>query len=241
MLTPTRTKALVAATVLASTALLGACSEDESPTAGMDAEELLATAAQTLSDTEGVTVDLTTESLPDGVNGITGAKGETNSSPAFSGSITVSIAGTAAEVPVVSVDGTVYAVLPFTSGYDVVDPTEYGAPDPATLVASDAGFVAVLNATEDAEAGTSVRGGSGNTEVLTPVTGTVDGEFVKQIIPAAAAETFDVEWLVTEDGELRTAEVSGVFYEGHEETTYTVNFTGYGKAAEITAPETKGQ
>ena len=34
-------------------------------------------------------------------------------------------------MPVVAVDGKVYAQLPLTTGYQDIDPAEYGAPDPA--------------------------------------------------------------------------------------------------------------
>ncbi len=233
---PRRVIAGVAA--VGALALLGACSND-SRTDTDDAASLLEAAASTLTDTDGVTVELSTPGLPSGVNGLTAAQGTANPSPAFSGTITVSIAGTAADVAVVSVGGTVYAVLPFTSGYQEVDPADYGAPDPASLVASDTGVAAMLRATTGAEVGDSVRGGPGNADVLTPVSGELLGKDVQAIIPNAAGDTFDVEWQITQDGELRTAEVTGVFYAESEETTYTLTFTEYGHATDIKAPETR--
>ena len=40
----------------------------------------------------------------------------------------------------------------------------------------------------------------------------------------------------TEDGELRRADLTGVFYAEGEEMTYTVTFSDYGTDKDITAP-----
>jgi lipoprotein LprG len=233
----TARRTAVAGAALALALTTAACTGEESATESKDAAELLSGGVDQLRATEGLTLDLSTESLPEGVSGITAARGVTNDSPAFEGSITVRMSGVAAEVPVVSVDGTVYATLPFTSAFQEVDPTEYGAPDPALLVTPDSGFPVLLENTDAAERGDAFRGGKDNAEELTPVTGTVSGDLMKQIIPSVAdTDTFDVEWGFADSGELRTAELTGVFYADSEEMTYTVDFTGYGEAAEITAP-----
>jgi lipoprotein LprG len=56
------------------------------------------------------------------------------------------------------------------------------------------------------------------------------------IIPSSSGDTFDVEWQVTDEGELRTATLTGVFYPRAEEMTYTVEFADYGIEQEIAAP-----
>ena len=56
-----------------------------------------------------------------------------------------------------------------------------------------------------------MRGGEDNKEVLTEYTGTVAGDAVKNIIPSAAGD-FDATYTITDDGELREAELTGVFY-----------------------------
>ncbi|CAN0425374.1 unnamed protein product, partial [Phaeothamnion confervicola] len=172
---------------------------------------------------------------PQGVSGITRAVGTVTDAPAFEGSITVVFAGQTVDVPVVAVDDTVYAQLPFTPGYDKVNPKEYGAPDPSGLVGED-GFAGLLGLTESPEEGESVRGGADNSEVLTTYTGTVPGEAMEAIIPSSSGESFDVEWQVTDEGELRTATLTGVFYPRAEEMTYTVEFADYGIEQEIAAP-----
>lgn len=233
MLSPTRltTAALAACLLLLTTA----CSDDDpSGPDGDTPEEALAAARTTLDETSGLTLRLETDDLPDGVTGVEVAEGVATHAPAFEGSITVNLVGQAVEVPVVAVDGTVYAELPFTSGFQDVDPGDYGAPDPAGLMDPDTGFSALLGETTDLEEGESVRGGSDNSEVLTEYSGTVTGDVMANIIPTASGD-FDVVYTITDD-ELRTARLTGVFYEDSESMTYTVTFDDYGTEQDITAP-----
>jgi lipoprotein LprG len=229
--------ATTAAAVLLSLPLLVACSGDEGggETEEATPEEVLADAAATLTETSGVALELSTDALPEGVSGITRAVGTITNAPAFEGSITVVFAGQTVDVPVIAVDDTVYAQLPFTPGYDKVNPKEYGAPDPSGLIGDD-GFAGLLGLTESPEAGESVRGGADNTEILTTYSGTVPGDAMDAIIPSSSGDTFDVEWQVSDDGELRRATLTGVFYPRAEPMTYTVDFADYGTEKDITAP-----
>ena len=233
---PARRLAALSAAVLMTVPALVACSDSSSDaTDDASPEEVLALASDTLSETSGVELSLSTDSLPAGVSGITKAVGLVTDAPAFDGSITVVFAGQNAEVPVIAVDDLVYAQLPFTPGWDTVNPKEYGAPDPSQLVGDD-GFPGLLDETESPEKGASVRGGDDNTEIFTTYTGTVQGEAMKSIIPSSSGDSFDVEWQVTDDGELRKATLVGVFYPQSEPMTYTVEFDGYGTEKDITAP-----
>lgn len=242
MLVPpwTRLRRTWCAVVVLMTALLvSGCTGGPADGSGEDApspEEVLAEAQETLNSTSGLRLNLATDSLPDGVAGILSAEGVSTAAPAFEGDLTVSLSGQSVTVPVVAVDGVVYAQLPFTKGFSEVDPREYGAPDPTQLLDPGSGFPALLTATEDLEAGDSVRGGSDNTEVLTEYTGTVTGDRMKAVIPSASGESFDVSWQVTEDGELRQAVLTGEFYPSSPPMTYTVDFSDYGTEQEITAP-----
>ncbi len=237
-----RTSGRLAATVTAallSVPTLAGCSGDE-PDAGSGSgkspEEVLAEASTKLADTTGVDLTLSAGALPEGVSGIAEAAGTVTDAPAFDGSITVVFAGQTAEVPVIAVDGKVFAQLPFTDGaWQKVNPKEYGAPDPASLV-GDEGFPGLLTLTESPEAGSSVRGGADNSEVLTTYSGTVPGDAMDAVIPSSSGDSFDVEWQVTEDGELRTATMTGVFYPHTDPMTYTVEFADYDIEKEITAP-----
>ncbi len=223
-------------------ALLSACSGDDgSGAADQDGdgeaspEEVLAQAKTTLDETPGVQIALTTDDLPEGTTGITSATGVATSAPAFEGQIAVSLAGNAVEVPVVAVDDEVYAELPLVPGFQPIDPAEYGAPDPSRLIDPDEGVSTLLTATESPVAGETVRGGADNTEVLTEYTGTVTDEVMTNLIPSAEGD-FDVVYTVTEDGELREAVLTGVFYPASSAMTYTVDLTDYGTEQDITAP-----
>ncbi len=240
MLTPSRGRTRIAAAVLtgALTALsLTACGGDSDGGGGSDAttEEVLAAAKTNLDETSGVNLTLSTDKLPDGVTGVEKAEGVGTHAPAFEGSITVVLSGQAFEVPVVAVDDKVYVQLPLTTGYQDIDPAEYGAPDPAQLMSTDAGFSALLPATTDVEKGESVRGGADNKEVLTEYTGSVSGDVVKNVIPTASGD-FDVTYTITDDDELRSAKLTGVFYQDSDPMTYVVTFEDYGTEKDIKAP-----
>lgn len=222
------------APVLLALLPLAACSGG-SDGPDVDPEAVLAEAQEVLAGTSGLRLDLTTDDLPEGVTGVTRAQGVATSAPAFDGVIEVPFAGTDVQVPVISVDGTVYAQIPLTTGWSEVDPAEYGAPDPAALVDPRTGFPGLLTATYGVEAGESVRGGEGNREVLTEYTGTVPGEAVAGIIPTAEGD-FDVTYTITDEGEVREAVLTGVFYPGADAMTYTVGLDDYGLEQEITAP-----
>ena len=91
--------------------LLGACSggDDEEPATPEDA---LAGAKTKLDETSGVSLALTTDQLPDGVDALSEASGVGTHAPAFEGDIKVIYNGLSVEVPVIAVDGRVYAKLP---------------------------------------------------------------------------------------------------------------------------------
>lgn len=236
--TPMRTLAGAFPGVLVGVVLLAGCSggDKSQATDQQTPEEVLAAAADTLAATSGVDLTLSTENLPKGVSGITRADGIATDAPAFEGTITVVYAGQSVDVPVVAVDKVVYAQLPFTTGYQDIDPGDYGAPDPAALVSDETGFGSLLSVTEGLEEGDSVRGGADNTEVLTTYTGTVPGAAMKKVIPSSSGDTFDAEYLVSDDGELRQAVLTGVFYPDSAEMTYTVDLADYGTTRDIVAP-----
>lgn len=228
-----RVSALVLAGVIALA--LTSCSKDEKAVGDKSPDAVMALAKKTLDETSGVNLTLATDGLPSGVTGITKATGVGTHAPAFDGTITVVLSGQAFDVPVIAVDGTVYAQLPLTPGWQDVDPADYGAPDPAQLMSTDAGFSSLLPATTGLEEGDSVRGGADNTEILTEFTGSVPDTAVKNVIPSATGD-FDATYTITADGELREATLTGVFYPDSDSMTYTIGFDDYGTEKEISAP-----
>lgn len=233
-----RLSALVLAAALALTG--GGCSDDdEKPGGGDDGptpEEVLELAKTSLDETSGVQISLTTDEVPSGVTGIKSATGVGAHPAAFEGEFELSVNGLPATAEVIAVGGTTYAknslLLP---DWTEIDPDEYGAPDPATLMEPDGGFSGLISAITDVEEGDTVRGGEGNREIFTEYTGTIPSSAVEALIPTAEGD-FDAVLTISEEGELRRAELTGVFYEDADALTYTLTLDDYGTEAEITAP-----
>lgn len=228
---PGHPRALLAVAVLALT--FAGCSGDDGGAQGTP-EEVLAAAKQALVSTSGISLSLTTDELPAGVDGILAASGVATSAPAFEGELKVSINGLDVDVPVVSVDGKVYAQLPFTASFAEVNPADYGAPDPARLMASGTGIAAWLTEATDVEGGDRVRQGE---SVLSSYAGTLSGQVVDASIPSAdESADFPVTFLVDDSGKLRSVVISGPFYGSEGDVEYTVGLDDYGTTKDIEAP-----
>jgi lipoprotein LprG len=224
--------AAVVTTVAVVAVTLTGCSGSEDD--GDDAADVLASAKQQLDETSGVRIRLTTESLPDGVDGVLDATGEGTHAPAFDGDIKLLFNEVTVDVPVVAVDGKVWAKIPFTTGFSDIDPAEYGAPDPADLMDPDAGVSTWLTEATGVEEGDRVRDGD---VVLTEYTGTLDGATIAAVIPSADdAATFDVTFQIDDDQRLVSADLSGPFYGDAGEVDYTLGLSDYGIEPDITAP-----
>lgn len=227
-----RTRVGVIVVLLATLLPLAACS-DGGGTNGTP-EEVLAAAKKTLDDTTGVTLALTTKELPDGVDGVLEAKGVGTHAPAFEGKLTVVVNGLDVDVPVVSVDGKVYARLPFTVSFAEVNPADYGAPDPAQLMDPDKGLSSWLTEATGVKAGDRVREGK---TVLSAYSGTLPGPVVDASIPSADEQgDFPVTFLIDEDGQLRSVRISGPFYGSKGTVDYTVDVDDYGTEKDIEKP-----
>ena len=238
-MTGTRAHRRLAAACAAALLVLTACSGDDGGGGGDEGpapEEVMAAAKTTLDETSGLNIRLTTPGLPEGVTGVAGSTGVVTNAPAFEGDIEVVLAGTTFKVPVVSVNGKVWAELPGTTVFQDIDPADYNAPDPAGFINGDTGFPSLLPATTDVTEGKSVRGGEGNKEILTTYTGTVPGDAMKKVIPSSAGDSFEATYEIANDEQLREATFVGVFYPDSEEMTYTVSFDDYGTEKAISKP-----
>lgn len=231
-----RSPLLLAACAVLGLGLLAGCGDDQKSVSDeRSPEQVMELAKTTLDETSGVNLSLKTTDLPAGVTGVKEATGVGVHPPAFDGSLTVMLSGTDFNVPVIAVDNKVYAQIPLTPGWSDVDPAEYGAPDPATLMSPETGFSSLLPATEGLKEGESVRGGEDNKEVLTEFTGTVPDSAVRNILPGATGD-FDATYTISADGELREAVLTGVFYPNTDSMTYTIGFEDYGTQKKIAAP-----
>jgi len=199
-----------------------------------DPRRTLAAAKRHLDDTSGVRVSLSTPTLPTGVDGLLRAEGVGTHAPAFRGTIKVGTQGITADADVVAVRRRVWAKLPFTVRFVAIDPTDYGAPDPAALLRPRHGLSSLLTAARQVRAGERVRSGR---RVLSSYTGTVPGDAVADVLPSASTTgRFRATFTVDDRGRLARAVLRGPFYPHADDVTYTIGFDHYGTSATITAP-----
>lgn len=224
---------VLVALVLALGALSG-CGGDSDTTKKTTPAEVMAGAKKLFDESKGVFITLSTKSVPTSGNAVLGAEGTVVHPSSFQGTVKVIFSGLTATVPITAVDGKVYAKMPLQTKFDVIDPAEYGAPDPAMFADPDNGLSSLLVKLDGLKKGDQVREGK---SVLTSYTGTLPGAVVKEIIPSASAsKTYKTTVGVDQDGFAQTVRVTGTFFAADGDVTYNVTFSGYGKAKKITAP-----
>ncbi|MCW2813257.1 MAG: hypothetical protein JWN84_712 [Nocardioides sp.] len=229
-----------AALVLAASLGLSACSDDDgsgssSTSEDVSPEESLAAAKTVLDGTSGVELTLATDDTPDSEAYLTEATGVITADPeAFEGTASGTFEGVpASDVEIVSVGGQVYAQI--FGGFQDFDLPKC-VPDPAGLLDPTSGFGAVLTEATQVSRGEAVRGGADNDEILTPYSATVPGAAVQNLLPCAPGAEFLATFNLDDDGRLRTADLTGEFFEGGSELTYTVAIDAYDVEQEITKP-----
>jgi lipoprotein LprG len=224
-----RRAATLAAGVLVALAGCGGGEPEES------AGDLLARAKTTLDDTSSLHFVLTSEGAPTTGTALTGGEGDIARPSSFDGTLQVLAAGSSLDLAVVSVDGTVYAQLPFTSGFSVVDPAQFGFGDPGALLDPDTGISQFLAEAQSAGLGEERRVDG---EVVREVTAEVPGDLVEDVLTSAdpsqpVQALFSV---ATESGQLRRAELTGPFYAAGQDATFTIELSDPDADVEITAP-----
>ena len=219
--------------VLAGLLLVTGCGNG-SESDGRSATQVMKEAKKNFDESRSVAIALSTDSTPTSGNGVLGATGTVTRAPAFEGEVKVLLSGLTATVPVTSVGGKVYAQLPLQPEFTVIDPTDYGAPDPAAFADPETGLSALLTRIEGLQEKGETRRGE---QVLTSYTGSLPGVAVKEVIPSAdAAQDYRTRVGVDGDGFARTVRVTGAFFAGGDEVTYDVQLDDYDKDVEITAP-----
>ena len=223
--------ALLALAMLAGPLMTG-CGGDSS---SESAPDLLARAKRTLDAADSAHFVLDSEGAPDTGTVLTGGEGDIARPSSFEGTLKVNALGSALDLKVVSVDGTVYAQLPFTTSYSVVDPAQFGFGDPGALLDPDTGISQLLAKAESAKLGEEKRVGG---DVVREVTAQIPGDLVEQILTSPDPSTpvqarFSI---ATKTGELRRAELTGPFYAADQDATFTLQLSDFGADVQITAP-----
>jgi hypothetical protein len=201
------------------------------------AAELLDRAKTTLDETESAHFVLTSDNAPTSGTLLVGGEGDIARPSSFEGTLQVLALGSTADLEVVSVDGTVYAQLPFTSGFSVVDPAQFGFGDPGALLDPETGISQLLAEADDAELGEERRVDG---EVVREVTAELPGDLVEQILTSEDPSTpVDARFSIAEEsGELRRAVLTGPFFSADDDATYTLELSDFGADVDITAPPT---
>lgn len=220
---------------------LAACSDDGSGDDGgsgdsqpEDATARLEAAADLLDGTSGVTFALEGTDLPDSGTVILGGEGVAVPPDALEGEIRLLFNGLPTTIPVVSVDGDLYADM-LGSGFEVVDADTLGFSDPGALIDPERGVSRLLRSGSDVAAGDEVRVDS---EVYDQITSTLPGELVDRVLTLAdPAAQVEATWAIDPDtGQLRRATLTGAFYDSGDSSTYTVTLDDYDEPVEISAP-----
>jgi LppX_LprAFG lipoprotein len=204
---------------------------------GESAPDLLARAKTTLDDASSAHFVLESENAPGTGTLLVGGEGDIARPASFEGTLQVLALGSTLDLAVVSVDGTVYARLPFSSTFSVVDPAQFGFGDPGALLDPETGISQLLEAAGSAELGEERRVDG---EVVREVTAELPGELVEQILTSAdPAQPVQARFsIATETGELRRAELVGPFFAAGDDATYRLDLSDFGADVEITAPPT---
>jgi lipoprotein LprG len=228
-----RTGTTVLALALLLAPALAACSSEP----GESASDLLERARTTLDEAQTAHFVLDSEGAPAAGTTLVGGEGDIARPASFSGTLRVSALGGSIEVDVVSVDGTVYAQLPFAPGFSVVDPAQFGVGDPGALLNPDTGISQLLSSAEDAQLGKEKRVDG---EVVREVTASIPGDLVEQVLsskdPAQAVQARMS--IATGSGQLRRVELTGPFFSADADATYTLALSDFGADVQITAPPT---
>jgi lipoprotein LprG len=225
-----------AAVVLVLLSGLAGCGGDDKVEVPKTADppKALAAAKKHFDDAASVHLNLSTNSKPSSGDAVLGADGTLTHQPAFDGKVKVLLSGFNADVPIVAVGGKVYAKLPLTPKYATIDPSEYGAPDPAEFADTDKGISGLLLKMKGVKKAGSERVGK---QVVTRYAGTLAGSLVAPIIPSADdSGTYDTVVGLDQDDRLVTLDVTGEFFSGGGDETYTISFDDYDKSVKITAP-----
>ena len=199
-------------------------------------KEALSAAQQRFVEAGSVGFDLQQSAIPEGHDGVSAANGSgiiDKATPKFRGQVTGVIDGNSAGVEIIAIDEETWMSF-FTEDFNPVEMSDLGAPNPAEFFRTGSGVDRILESTTGAKAGERTRNGD---TVLQEYRGTVPAQEISRLfLLGEGADHFDVVYgIEPESGELRTAEITGNFYEV-KKTTFSLEVKDYGKPVTITRP-----
>lgn len=192
----------------------------------------LATAKKALDKAPSIAFTMSTGSVPKSGNAVLGANGTLTHQPAFQGTVDVFIFGGRKSVPVVAVDGKVYAQI-LTPSMQPINPSDYSAPDPAAFADPATGISGLLLKLTDLS---GCQGKLAGKDRVAEFSGTLAGALVAPIIPSASASgSYRTTVGLRSDGSVATLAVTGNFFDADGDVTYDLSFT-QGQSVTVTAP-----
>ena len=236
---PTRWPWLLGSLV-ATCALVAGCSGGDAKNSSQQAvgaAQRLARAKTTLDAAPSVHFAITSSGVPAGGTSLVGGEGSAARPGKFMGTLKVSFAGSPATVEVISVDGLVYAKLPFAAQYAITDPAQFGFADPGRFMDPTAGITSLLVKATDSTVTEKSRIGG---ELVQQVKASIPGDVVEDLLVSAdpskpVAATFSI---AEQSGQLRRAVVTGPFFAKGVASTFTIVLDRYGEKVDVRAPST---
>lgn len=204
----------------------------------MDPATLLRNAKSTIDGTEALHFTLTSENAKGSGLVLSGGEGDARRKPdAFTGTLTVTLAGAPLTVRIVSVGGTFYAQEPFATHYKVATPQQYGFGDPTVLLNPDKGLSSLLVQAKNPQLGDQTRYQG---EALQQVKAQLPGQLVANLLVSAdpSQDVSAVFGIDPSNNQLRTVDLVGPFFAKGENATFHLVLADYGENVTITPPPT---
>jgi lipoprotein LprG len=197
-------------------------------------QERLESAGALLDSSSSVRFTVEGEGLPSSGTVVVGAEGVAVPPASFDGGVRIRAGALPVTVEIISIDGQLWAQLPMTDGYELIDAGELDFGDPGKLIDPDEGVSLLLRSGTEVTAGDQIRLDG---DVYDQVHSVLPGDLVDAILALAdPAAQVSATWAIDPDtGQLRQATLTGPFYDGGEQT-YTVRLDQYDEPAEINAP-----
>ena len=227
-----RRVALALIALLFAAPVLAGCSGGGS---AQSAPDLLAKAKKTLDSAKTLHFVLDSTGAPSTGTALTGGEGDMARPSSFQGTLKVEVSGNTVDLKVISIAGKVYAQLPFTAGYSVIDPKSFGFGDPGALLDPKTGISQLLTAVRSPKLGDEKRVGG---EVVREVTGDLPGDLVQRLLTSKdASKPVHARFsIATDNHEPLRVELTGPFFTADKDGTYILQLSKFGADVQITAP-----
>lgn len=196
---------------------------------------LLHDAFTTLDATPAAHFDLTSSNIPSAGQNLRGGSGDLARPNELRGSFEVSLDGLPVTVKVIALGGAFYALLPFASRYQQINPAQFGLGNPATVLDPRTGIAQLLNELSGARNTGAVRVDG---ELLEEITGTVPGAAIGSFLPDVdPSKPVTLVFAIDPSShQVRRVTATGPFAVAGVASTYQLTLTAYGEHVLITAP-----